>query len=91
MKTYKKKTVKSVDKIYCDVCGESCTTDNFGSEYAVLEAAWGYASNHGGTMFELQICEYCFFDIIKYMKNKKKIHHNDAPDDPFFGKTGIII
>jgi len=55
VKTYKKKSIKTLDKIYCDVCG-SLTTDDYGNhENATIEAIWGYHSNQDGTMHEIHM------------------------------------
>lgn len=78
MKTYKKKTVKTVDKILCDCCGESCTKEvpttksSFDHEYATIEATWGYFSNQDGTQYSIEICENCFNEVLEFVKKKRK-------------------
>lgn len=72
MRIYKKVTKKVEDRIYCDLCGHNCTTDNFSSEYATLEAVWGYSSKRDGEKFDIQICEKCFNDILVWMTNKRQ-------------------
>lgn len=72
MRTYKKIKKKVEDKVYCDVCGQNCTVDQLGSEYATLEAIWGYSSTRDGQKFDIQICEQCFVDILYWIKNKRK-------------------
>lgn len=71
MKTYKKKTVKVTDKIYCDSCGEDCSKD-IDHEYAELSATWGYCSKQDGLQYDIQICESCFNEVISFLKNKRK-------------------
>jgi hypothetical protein len=71
MKTYKKKTVKVLDKIHCDCCGENCSKD-IGHEYAELSATWGYCSNQDGTQYDIQICETCFNEVLQSMKHIRK-------------------
>ena len=77
MKTFKKKTVKVLDKIYCDVCGECCTkgdeengwTDH---EYATIEGTWGYWSKQDGTQYHIEMCENCFTEVLNFIKNKRR-------------------
>jgi hypothetical protein len=71
MKTYKKQYRKIEDKVYCDRCKTCCTNDIFGSEYATLEALWGYGSKHDGEKYELQMCENCFFETLQWIKSKQ--------------------
>lgn len=68
MRTYKQITKKVEDKIYCDLCGSKCTHDLLGSEYALLEAYWGYCSKHDGQKYEIHLCEQCFFLTLDWMK-----------------------
>jgi hypothetical protein len=56
MKNYKKKLTKVVDNIYCDGCGESCTTTE-----PVVEHEYG-----------IQLCEKCFNEIVDILKSKRK-------------------
>ena len=78
MKTYKKKLTKVVDQILCDCCGQSCTKEfpttkpSFDHEYASIEATWGYLSNQDGTVYDIQICESCFNEVLQYMKQIRK-------------------
>lgn len=74
MKTYKKKTVKVIDNIYCDSCGETCTMDEpvIEHEYAELSATWGYFSNQDGSQYDIQLCEKCFNEVIDFLKQKRK-------------------
>ena len=72
MKTYKKIQVKKEDKVYCDRCDSLCTDENFGSEYATLEAAWGYSSKSDGKKFDIQLCEECFYKVLDWINNKGK-------------------
>lgn len=72
MKTYKiiQRTVE--DKVFCDICNKICTNDTYGSEYATLEANWGYASNSDGEKFDIQLCENCFGETIGWIRRKRK-------------------
>lgn len=77
MKFYAEKMVKTLDSIYCDSCGKSCTkgTDSnptMDHEYAEIIATWGYFSNQDGTQYDIQICETCFDEVIDFLKKKRK-------------------
>ena len=93
MKTYKQVVRKVEDIVYCDICGKTCTNDNYGSEYASLEAIWTYGSKHDGERFDIQLCENCFFETIHWMKNKRLTNlieddtMNSISNDPFNGET----
>lgn len=91
MRTYKKVTKKVEDRVYCDICSSSCTSDNFGSEYATLEALWGYGSQKDGEKFDIQICENCFDEILVWMRQKRKFYlgpfNYPYDQDPLRGKS----
>jgi len=72
MKTYKEIIRKVEDQIYCDACGKCCTTDNFGTESATLEAIWGYGSKNDGKKYRIDFCEGCFMEIVKFISDKRK-------------------
>lgn len=76
MKIFKKKLIKSVSDVLCDICGNSCTIvqDNAGPDFATLEACWGYGSKYDGQKFDIDICESCFTDTIQYLKEQR--HRN---------------
>jgi hypothetical protein len=91
LKTYKKITTRREDKVYCDACGGVCTEDNFGSDYATLEAAWGYNSKSDGLKFEIQLCEDCFYDLLKIIEKKRKKHNVVTKYDPLKGSEYPLI
>lgn len=73
MKTYKEKIRRVIDDVHCDVCGKSTTHNiNVGPDYATLESCWGYGSNHDGTKYNIEFCESCFFDVLNFIKEKRK-------------------
>jgi hypothetical protein len=74
MKTYKKKTVKAVDKILCDACGKDCTiTEPVDEhEYAELTAVWGYFSQQDGIQYDIHLCENCFNEVLGFIKEKRR-------------------
>jgi hypothetical protein len=73
MKTYKKKTVKVIDQVLCDCCGQSTTNiEQIGPDYATLESCWGYGSPNDGVKYDIQLCENCFYDILKTIRQKRQ-------------------
>ena len=72
MRTFKNKTIKVFDKTYCDLCGECCTDENFGTECATLEALWGYNSSKDGSKYEIHLCEQCFDETLQLIKKRRK-------------------
>jgi hypothetical protein len=78
MKVYKKKLVKAVNDVLCDVCGNSCTIipDNAGPDFATLEACWGYGSKYDGTKFDIDLCEKCFGMTIQFLKEHRNRYLN---------------
>ena len=63
--------------IYCDVCGECCTDDTYGTERATLSAQWGYMSKKDGDTYHVDLCEYCFDATISFLKQRKKELHSE--------------
>ena len=55
MKRFKKKSVDILAEIICDICGGSCSYENFGHEYASIEAVWGYGSTMDGKEYEIHL------------------------------------
>lgn len=71
-KIFKIEPTEVIDKVYCDVCGECCTDENFGTESATLSAKWGYNSKKDGEEYNIDICENCFDITIKFLKKHRK-------------------
>lgn len=67
MRTYKQKTIKALDTVYCDICGAT-----IGPDFATLEAVWGYGSANDGTKFDIELCEKCFYETLNEMKEKRR-------------------
>jgi len=72
MRTYKKVEKESIDQVYCDVCGECCTSAIFGTESALISANWGYSSKKDGQTYKIDLCEDCFDLTIIFLKNRKR-------------------
>jgi hypothetical protein len=73
MRTFKEKITKTLDDVHCDCCGKSTThyTD-IGPDYATLESCWGYGSINDGTKYSIDLCEYCFFEVLQFIRNRRK-------------------
>ena len=63
--------------MYCDVCGECCTDETYGTESATLSAQWGYSSNKDGDTYNVDLCESCFDATISFLKQRKKELHSE--------------
>jgi hypothetical protein len=73
MRTFKEKTTKVVDDVYCDACGKSTTNYNdIGPDYANLESCWGYGSSNDGSRYSIDLCESCFFEVLNFLKEKRR-------------------
>lgn len=72
MRTYKTVPRQVEDQIRCDICDAICTDKQLGSEYATLDAMWGYKSKKDGSRYEIHLCESCFDKIISWMKTERK-------------------
>lgn len=95
MRTYKTVKRKVEDQVRCDICDYLCTNDQLGSEYATLEAMWGYNSSKDGKKYDIQLCESCFDEIIEWMKQKRKkilgCFSYPHETDPLKGQTYPIV
>jgi hypothetical protein len=63
--------------MYCDVCGECCTDETYGTESATLSAQWGYMSKKDGDTYHVDLCESCFDATISFLKQRKKELHSE--------------
>lgn len=60
----------------------------YGQQLGVLHACWGYGARHDGERYRVRLCEGCFFQVLAYIKQERRIQHlfNDEPlDDQDFG------
>jgi len=72
MKKYQEQLRLALVDLFCDVCGKSCKTPIDDYEYAALKAQWGYSSRKDGETCEMELCEDCFDDVVKYLHAHKK-------------------
>lgn len=71
-KIFKLKPVEVLHEVYCDVCGECCTDEDFGTESATLSAQWGYSSGKDGKEYNIDLCEDCFDMTLRFLKKHRK-------------------
>ena len=53
--------------IYCNKCGKSICMEECveKADYLKIEKNWGYFSNKDGINQKINICEYCYDEMIK--------------------------
>lgn len=76
--------------VHCDVCNCSTRIQGFGEQFGVLQALWGYGSQHDGERYRVRICEVCFFQVLTYMRQERRISRlfeEDPSDDHAFGQV----
>lgn len=72
MKIRELREVEIVSDIVCDVCLESARVDGDSLQYGLLQAHWGYGSAHDGELYEIHLCESCFFQTIASLKQQRR-------------------
>jgi hypothetical protein len=72
MKITGKIEVEAVTDVVCDVCQLSTRVQNGGLQFATLRANWGFGSKHDGELYELQLCEDCFFQTVAQIKQNRR-------------------
>jgi hypothetical protein len=77
MKEYKEIKIKKeiLIKKSCDRCGKTENIQEHIGEITSIETCkieFGYASKLDGNIYELDICDDCFLEIIKEFKHKPK-------------------
>lgn len=75
MRTQKEVTIKEVDQVFCDKCGDEIP---YKTECFNINHTFGYFSSRDGDRISLDICEGCMEDILgeKLMK-KGLLQAND--------------
>lgn len=76
MRKYRKVEKDELSDIVCDICGESCLSDcsmedPAMSEWATLEAYWGYCSRRDGEKYKCEMCEGCFERVSAFIDSLK--------------------
>jgi len=54
--------------ITCDCCGKSCSKKEYGYEYLLLSAKWGYTSKKDLETWEAYLCEQCVDEKLGFIK-----------------------
>ena len=73
MKVKTLKQIEVVTDVRCDVCG--CSTvmaEGCSPQFGVLQAAWGYGSQHDGERYEVELCESCFFGALAHLREVRR-------------------
>ncbi|WEK29665.1 MAG: hypothetical protein P0Y58_22640 [Candidatus Pseudomonas phytovorans] len=71
MKVTQAGELDTVIDVLCDVCGMSTRKGEGELQYGKMHASWGRGSTHCGEMYELHLCETCFFSQVAEMKRKR--------------------
>jgi hypothetical protein len=58
----------AVVDVICDRCGGNTKTEGSGLKFGTMSAHWGYGSQHEGQVYELHLCETCFFGQLADIK-----------------------
>lgn len=59
-----------IEKVICNCCGKEITVENGIIKEGVMSAEinWGYFSNNDGENHKFDLCESCYWEIIKNFK-----------------------
>lgn len=74
--------------VCCDLCGSDLRIPGYGQQSGLLHARWGYGSRHDGEHYRVQLCEGCFFQVLAYIRQERRIQNifDEEPlDDQDFG------
>lgn len=73
MKVTEMQEVEVIKDVLCDICGDSTSGDNKHSpQFASLQADWGYGSAHDGEVYEVHLCEGCFFSALANLQEQRR-------------------
>lgn len=81
-------TDPSTEAVCCDLCGSDLRISGYGQQSGLLHARWGYGSRHDGEHYRVQLCEGCFFQVLAYIRQERRIQRlfDEEPlDDQDFG------
>lgn len=76
------------EALYCDLCASDLRMSGFGQQPGLLHARWSCGSRHDGEHYRVQLCEVCFFQVLAYIRQERRIQHffDEEPlDDQDFG------
>lgn len=81
-------SVPLLEGVRCDLCGSATDNPGYGQQSGELHARWGYGSRHDGEHYRVQLCEGCFFQVLAYIRQERRIQRlfDEEPlDDQYFG------
>lgn len=102
VKIIEKVEMNVVTDVLCDRCLGTTRVEG-GLQFGTLTARWGFGSQHDGEVYELHLCEVCFFLQVSAIKRERwtqvmftaegdAIRDNDSfglvSKDHFFGEGG---
>lgn len=64
--------VEVVTDVRCDICGQLTTSGEYSPQFGTLSAHWGYPSIHDDERYEVHLCEACFFDALRMLRDKRR-------------------
>lgn len=73
MKDISTKQPEKITDVLCDVCGCSTCVEGYGAQFGTLQARWGYGSQHDGERYKLQLCEFCFFQVLANLRRERVV------------------
>ncbi|WP_313478849.1 hypothetical protein [Stutzerimonas kunmingensis] len=84
------KPIQTDVDIHCAVCGDATHVTGYGQQFGTLQALWGYGSKHDGERYQVHLCEPCFFGVLAYLRQERRIHtlfdEEQPADDQVFGR-----
>lgn len=76
------------EAVCCDLCASDLRIPGYGQQSGLLHARWGYGSRHDGEHYRVQLCEGCFFQVLAYIRQERRVQRlfDEEPlDDQDFG------
>lgn len=77
--------------VHCGICDGRARISDYGEQFGVLQASWGYGSKHDGERYRVCLCETCFFMTLAFLRQERRVHRlfDDVPcDEHNFGRVG---
>ncbi|XEG72426.1 hypothetical protein QA447_31225 [Pseudomonas sp. abacavir_1] len=91
MKIIGRVEIEAITDVKCDVCSCSTRLDTSGFQFASIQAHWGFGTKHDGERYELHLCEDCFFGMIAYLKQERRIQNLfDENDQTATDDLGLV-
>ncbi|ANF25773.1 hypothetical protein [Stutzerimonas stutzeri] len=90
MKIIAMQPTESVSDVLCDICGNSTRIEGYGLQFGTLRASWGYGSAHDGELYEVHMCEPCFFRTISGLRRERMVNFMFSDEDQDLSDFGRI-